>query len=124
MDNAEIERQLDLARAKLGQAPEQALRALTDLGLNDTEIGRYHGIPGRLVTSLRAKYGIVPIDGGNQARTEPPDAMGDDGYLVEIQRAGGDFTKLRKPAPRRNAAPDASLRRFSAMIRSKLFLRG
>lgn len=119
MQNGETERKSDLARIKLGPNPDGALRAFVDLGLDDSDIGRYLGIPTPVVTSLRAAYRIAPSD-KDQAWSSVPDGMNDDGYLVEIQRVGGDITKVRKAAFRR-ATPDSKLRRFATAMRSKLF---
>ncbi|WP_112322264.1 hypothetical protein [Oceanibium sediminis] len=44
--------------AMLGPMPRQALAALADLGLNDSEIGRYHGLPPKRVSALRRHWRI------------------------------------------------------------------
>ncbi|MEH6833646.1 MULTISPECIES: hypothetical protein [Falsihalocynthiibacter] len=42
----------------LGPFPKQSLEALTDLGLSDAEIARYHMIPRRCVSELRTIWHI------------------------------------------------------------------
>lgn len=42
----------------LGLEPQKALFVLADLGLTDTEIGRYHSIPPRCISELRAFWDI------------------------------------------------------------------
>jgi len=48
------------AREALGPRPYEALAALADYGLSDSEIARYHGVPIEALTDLRAFWGIAP----------------------------------------------------------------
>lgn len=43
----------------LGPFPKQSLEALSDLGLSDSEIARYHTIPRRCVSELRTIWHIA-----------------------------------------------------------------
>ncbi len=47
----------------LGPVPSSALAAMVDYGLNDTEIGRYYGLPSEAVAALRAHWriGYLPL---------------------------------------------------------------
>jgi hypothetical protein len=58
MQDDHIRRDIALAWQRLGPQPEEALRALVDLGLDDHEIGRYHAVPPAAISALRKRHCI------------------------------------------------------------------
>ena len=55
---AELTNQLQKYMHTLGPTPKRCLETFADLGLSDSEIGRYFRIPYEVVTQLREVWGI------------------------------------------------------------------
>jgi hypothetical protein len=59
MQGDQIRRDVALAWKMLGPQPEEALRALVDLGLDDHEIGRYNAVLPAAISTLRKRHCII-----------------------------------------------------------------
>ena len=94
MYDYQTSRDIALTRQRLGPQPDKALRALVDLGLDDSEIGRYHSVLSVTVSTLRTHYRIAAANDKMSTADPLIGEMDNNKYLAWVLCACGDSNPL------------------------------